>query len=661
MNARIWGLKFWGTLAPLWVLLAGCSDSSSRPVDTGASATTGDDGDADTNDSSDTDDGEGDSEEGAVCLAQNCAEDLDCAGCEDGKTVCYAEEKRCLSCNPDTGEGCDDGETCTQYGDCVPEEVTCEVGDDGEPTVSCSTDDDCAACDERHRICDTETNSCVACSAENSDACLPIEHCDAGDCVLDCPDTCDTNADCSQCGEADSEARACHRHRCAECSDDVPCPGNQVCNDQGVCVDFCGIPGEAAGTCNDDADCGGCPAGLQNCAAPINGGHGQCGAEAAGCSDLGDGVVVLPEPYDEVTNLCSSDVDCSGIGIQYNVGALLRDLTGIDDINDANVFYPMASCANVTVGVGDNSLSCGVCVPCQSDNDCQDINIDMVAGEAFGPLGSIVSALLLDQLFGAESHEIHMFCQEVGAGYGACLPCPTLVGDCTGTLGNGNTGSGSCDHDVCEEGAALDTSCGQCAANVCDADPYCCTDTWDAICVGEVETECAGSCTGGSQCTHNQCTAGEALDASCNSCTAAVCFADPYCCQTEWDSVCVGEVQTECGGDCGGGGCIHDECVQGGPLTSSCSSCASDVCSYDPYCCSTDWDQQCIDEAESQCGISCGTTSGCGHDECLSGPQLADNCSPCVGAICDADPYCCDVAWDQTCVNAVDTVCFPPC
>ena len=80
-----------------------------------------------------------------------------------------------------------------------------------------------------------------------------------------------------------------------------------------------------------------------------------------------NGVVVLPAPYDKYTNTCSSDTDCAGVSIQYNVGKLLREQTGIDSIKDANVEYGMNVCADVKIS---EKISCGICVPCAVDADC---------------------------------------------------------------------------------------------------------------------------------------------------------------------------------------------------------------------------------------------------------------------------------------------------
>ena len=70
------------------------------------------------------------------------------------------------------------------------------------------------------------------------------------------------------------------------------------------------------------------------------------------------------------------------------------------------------------------------------------------------------------------------------------------------------------------------------------------------------------------------------------------------------------------GGDSRGtyvvGSCAHDPCATGGKLTKGCDSCVSSVCAADSYCCSTKWDQQCVNEVGSICMQSCGGGGGGG-------------------------------------------------
>jgi hypothetical protein len=98
-------------------------------------------------------------------------------------------------------------------------------------------------------------------------------------------------------------------------------------------------------------------------------------------------------------------------------------------------------------------------------------------------------------------------------------------------------------------------------------DPFCCDNQWDQQCVNEASqlcAECGGGGTGGggtggggtggggggSSCAHDECTAGAKLTTGCSSCASSVCAQDPYCCNTEWDSVCVSYVEDYCSFSC---------------------------------------------------------------------------------------------------------------
>ena len=62
------------------------------------------------------------------------------------------------------------------------------------------------------------------------------------------------------------------------------------------------------------------------------------------------------------------------------------------------------------------------------------------------------------------------------------------------------------------------------------------------------------------------------------------------------------------GGGQGGGGqgstCSHDECSLGEPLDATCSPCATAVCAEDSWCCDNDWDSLCLEIAQGaeECG-----------------------------------------------------------
>lgn len=102
-----------------------------------------------------------------------------------------------------------------------------------------------------------------------------------------------------------------------------------------------------------------------------------------------------------------------------------------------------------------------------------------------------------------------------------------------------------CEHDICETGVPLDSSCDPCVTAICAADGYCCSGWWDNVCVEMVSTVCdLNVCI--AACAHSLCEAGEPLDATCNDCAADVCQVDPTCCNSQWDATCVGLVETAC-------------------------------------------------------------------------------------------------------------------
>jgi hypothetical protein len=519
-----------GSVVVLAGLLAGCA--SSDPIDADGPGSDG------TNPATDA----------LVCIQHNCTEDAHCGGCSEGRTTCLVAENRCVACDSDTGSGCPEGQECSSWGNCVPLGLECPTDSHGTPQLTCATNADCAACDPMHLVCDGASGHCVACTTEDTSACMSTATCVNNSCAAECPGTCATDTDCAGCDGAGFEAHACNAHQCAECSPTHACPSGEICSANGTCEAKCGS--DAKGTCTTDSDCTGCAGDNHECHAPINGGTGECGPSAAGCSDLGASVAVLPAPFDQVTNLCSNDGDCSGVGIQFNIGKELRDLTGFDFIEDANIDYAMSSCASVGIG----NTSCGVCVPCQDDGDCAPIDIDSISGDLFGPVGGIVAAFLLDQMFGQNEHQVNMYCQAVAGGYGVCAPCPGLIYEC-GTSGGGtNPGSGTCDHDTCTAGGALDASCGSCEADMCAYDAYCCSTTWDDLCISEAESVCGIDCGGGTTPTgptcHDECVAGDMLDPTCNACVQAICEYDPYCCDTEWDATCVSHVDDTCSPPC---------------------------------------------------------------------------------------------------------------
>jgi hypothetical protein len=190
-------------------------------------------------------------------------------------------------------------------------------------------------------------------------------------------------------------------------------------------------------------------------------------------------------------------------------------------------------------------------------------------------------------------------------GGGGCTPSCTgkMCGSdgCGGTCGTCATGQTCSSAGQCQAGGCTP----QCTGKTCGSDGCggsCGTCTNGQTCGS------TGTCTGGGgTCSHPICSTGSSLTGSCDSCAASICAVDSYCCTTAWDSVCVGEVSSVCGQTCGGGGgtCTHPECNTGVKLKNGCDACVSKVCAVDSYCCNTKWDSICVGEVPQYCNETC--------------------------------------------------------
>ncbi|MHC5023565.1 MAG: lamin tail domain-containing protein [Planctomycetota bacterium] len=81
------------------------------------------------------------------------------------------------------------------------------------------------------------------------------------------------------------------------------------------------------------------------------------------------------------------------------------------------------------------------------------------------------------------------------------------------------------------------------------------------------------------------------------------------------------------------------------------TTCCSDICALDPFCCDAAWDDDCATAANQNCagGDPCGQ-AGAGSCYFANGSPGCDNAA-CCSTVCLIDPACCDTAWDQTCAD----------
>lgn len=153
-----------------------------------------------------------------------------------------------------------------------------------------------------------------------------------------------------------------------------------------------------------------------------------------------------------------------------------------------------------------------------------------------------------------------------------CSTCATDCGDCP-----------ACSHTACQVGPALGpTSCpDRCVTQVCMQDPSCCNM---APFDGQCQQIAAMLCPGGDPCIN------------------AVCAQHPQCCTSDWSAFCVAEAATICQVGCD---CAHAPCDTGMALAATCDPCVAAICAADPYCCDSDWDGICVGEMATVCGVQC--------------------------------------------------------
>ncbi len=167
------------------------------------------------------------------------------------------------------------------------------------------------------------------------------------------------------------------------------------------------------------------------------------------------------------------------------------------------------------------------------------------------------------------------------------------------------------------------------------------------------------------------------------------CVADPCgpTCSPECNPSCSQFNLCLCNGD--GCGCIGagNCCAANGNVGCNDSACCEQVCAIDPFCCSTEWDSQCANLANTECtvcnpciddpcadGCNAVCDPGCPeYDQCacegVCGCETAGSCceandnagcddATCCETICALDGFCCDTRWDSICANAAEETCF---
>lgn len=177
---------------------------------------------------------------------------------------------------------------------------------------------------------------------------------------------------------------------------------------------------------------------------------------------------------------------------------------------------------------------------------------------------------------------------------------PTDTGDPTG---DGGPVGGDC----CEPTATPGCDNDKLETCVCGLDDFCCNMEWDDQCIQVANDDCDAMCDGGPVVPPPGCCFG-GKGAACDdeAIEACVCKLDAECCDT-WNADCVVTSINACDNMCpeleieGTGECCD---IQAGP---GCGD--ADVqlctCAQDPFCCDTQWDDVCVELADNACEAAC--------------------------------------------------------
>ena len=189
-----------------------------------------------------------------------------------------------------------------------------------------------------------------------------------------------------------------------------------------------------------------------------------------------------------------------------------------------------------------------------------------------------------------------------------------------------------------------------CCGLVCTVEPACCDVAWDDVCVALAKKYCSSCGAVPESCFEAHKTP------SCNN--GAICEAVcstpgfEYCCNLQWDQNCVNEAikLTDTCGEPAAGSCLT---VHENPNCAD-ANCCSNICDIDPACCTVTWDQTCVGWASRYC-FSCGNprAGSCCHQH--SSAYCDDRV--CCESVCALDSFCCETRWDTMCAEAATQTC----
>jgi hypothetical protein len=264
-------------------------------------------------------------------------------------------------------------------------------------------------------------------------------------------------------------------------------------------------------------------------------------------------------------------------------------------------------------------------------------------------------------------------------------------------------------NDLCEAGQCLGTpkDCSEFDLGVMCKEPKC----FEGTCVTnnvahETPCEHEDDCVTASHCEGNSCVATDTVecwtecsaagecppagqdecevDVDCYSgypCIIGSCVANPTVCDYEWSDAGACSFETSV--------CCEEKVTAGCPELQAVEHC---VCEAHPECCTDAWGDDCVEEAEGHCGLSCiaGPGGYCGDGDCDPGETAGTCLADCSGqpdhdcctsilnsetsewnpgcvdegietCVCALDSWCCEFNWDRKCAITATNFCGLAC
>jgi hypothetical protein len=176
---------------------------------------------------------------------------------------------------------------------------------------------------------------------------------------------------------------------------------------------------------------------------------------------------------------------------------------------------------------------------------------------------------------------------------------------------------------------------------VCAFDPFCCDIEWDGLCVSSAQNECGLDCSVGPECGDGACDPGE----DCGSCSE-----DCGPCTSCGNGTCdPNEDCASCEGDCGACPSCGDG-VCGNTPGEACDTCPSDCGS----CCGDGVCDAVTGEDCATCEVDCGPCAACGDGVCGNTPgEACDTCPSDCGSCC-GDGVCVSTLGEDCSTCAAD-------